>query len=201
MRLRVYISADYSETNGDRNVVELLHKWGNDNRYKIDYVDTAQVVSGSVSKDPDCRPCDLKKEFNRQINISSSVIFIIGDKTAGRVAGSICNRYNDTAGCRCTPYKQNSKGTQICKYNYIQNPDNDDLGEINNYSYLKHEFIQSQRKHKNIIILYNSSYKQPSWLPSYMNNFKEKAYPFWKKDALGNKIGDYSYIKQALGYE
>ena len=64
MSKRVYISADYSELNGDREVVDELHKWGNDVLHKVDYVDTAEVVSGSVSADPDCRPCDLKKEFN-----------------------------------------------------------------------------------------------------------------------------------------
>lgn len=63
MGKRVYISADYSIVNGDRNVVEELHKWGNDNLHKVDYVDTAEVVSGSISKDPDCRPCDLKKNL------------------------------------------------------------------------------------------------------------------------------------------
>ena len=51
MRLRVYISADYSETNGDRNVVELLHKWGNDNRYKIIecHKDYNSSIIGSIS--------------------------------------------------------------------------------------------------------------------------------------------------------
>lgn len=62
---RVYISADYSPNNGDRNVVDLLYTWGTDNRHKVDFVDTAKVVSGSISKDPDCRPCDLKQEFNQ----------------------------------------------------------------------------------------------------------------------------------------
>ena len=60
MRKRVYISADYSENNGDCDVVNELHKWGNDNKHMVDYVDTAEVVSGSVSDDEDCRPCDLK---------------------------------------------------------------------------------------------------------------------------------------------
>ena len=60
MSKRVYISADYAVENGDRDVVEELHKWGKDNLHKVDYVDTAEVVSGSVSNDPDCRPCDLK---------------------------------------------------------------------------------------------------------------------------------------------
>lgn len=95
MSKRVYISADYSENDGDRDVVEELHTWGRDNKHKVDYVDTAQVVSGSVSEDEDCRPCDLKEEFNRQINASSAVIFIIGDKTASRTAGSYCKRNSE----------------------------------------------------------------------------------------------------------
>ena len=76
MSKRVYISADYSENNGDRDVVNELHVWGKDNKHKVDYVDTAQVVSGSVSDDKDCRPCDLKKEFNAQINASSAVLTV-----------------------------------------------------------------------------------------------------------------------------
>lgn len=132
MSKRVYISADYSELNGDREVVDELHKWGDDALHKVDYVDTAKVVSGSVSSDPDCRPCDLKKEFNSQINASSAVIIIVGDKTAFRTAGSICKRNRDGAGCDCTPYKQNPKGTKTCNWSSISTPDpEDDLGSIN----------------------------------------------------------------------
>lgn len=91
MRKRVYISADYSEDSGDRNVVETLNQWGTDNLHKVDFVDMAKVVSGSVSNGSDCRPCDLKKEFNNQINASSAVIIVIGDKTKYRTAGSNCS--------------------------------------------------------------------------------------------------------------
>ena len=49
MSKRVYISADYSESNGDREVVDELHKWGNDALHKVDYIDTAEVVSAIVS--------------------------------------------------------------------------------------------------------------------------------------------------------
>lgn len=73
---QVYISADYSESEGDREVVETLNKWAEDNLHKVDFVDMSKVVSGSVSKDPDCRICDLKKEFNSQINASSAVIIL-----------------------------------------------------------------------------------------------------------------------------
>ncbi len=202
MSKRVYISADYSELNGDRDVVEELHKWGKDSLHKVDYVDTAEVVSGSISKDPDCRFCDLKREFNSQINVSSYVIFIIGDKTASRTAGSVCRHHNGVARCDCTPYKKNSKGTSICKWDTVSTPEpSSDLGNINSYSFLEHEFRQAKRKGKNIIVVYNSLYKQPSWLPVYMKDYDTEAYAFWTKDALGNKVGNYFYIKKALGYD
>lgn len=203
MSKRVYISADYSAEDGDRNVVDELHKWGSDNLHKVDYYDTAQVVSGSVSDDPDCRPCDLKAEFNRQINISSAVIFIIGDKTASRTAGCACKRNAEGAGCQCTSYKQNAKGTSICKIwgeTHVTGA-NEDVGRINNYSYIQHEFEQAKTKGKTIIIVYNSLYRQPSWLPSYMSDYADVAHPFWKRNELGNVVGDYTYIKKALGYE
>ena len=202
MSKRVYISADYSKSNGDREVVDELHKWGKDALHKVDYVDTAEVVSGSVSTDSDCRPCDLKKEFNAQIKASSAVIIIIGDKTASRTAGNVCKRNSDGAGCDCTPYKQNSKGTKTCKWNTTSTPSpEDDLGSINAYSYLEHEFLQAKRKGKAIIIVYNSLNKQPGWLPSYMNDYESEAYPFWMRNALGVKVGNYAYIKKALGYD
>ena len=161
MSKKVYISADYSENDGDRSVVDELHKWGNDNLHKVDYVDTAQVVSGSVSNDADCRPCDLKGEFNRQINASSAVIFIIGDKTKTRSAGSSCRRNDEGAFCACTPYKQNANGSTICKIygNTVTPGPDEDLGRINDYSYLKHEFYQAKRKKKTIIVVYNSLIK------------------------------------------
>lgn len=202
MSKRVYISADYSVSNGDRDVVDELHNWGKDNLHKVDYVDTAEVVSGSVSADPDCRPCDLKKEFNSQINASSAVIIIIGDKTALRTAGSVCKRNSDGVGCSCTPYKQNFQGTKTCKWYTISTPGpEDDLGNINTYSYLEHEFRQAKRKGKTIIVVYNSLNKQPSWLPDYMSDYESEAYPFWTRNALGTKVGNYTHIKKALGYD
>ena len=203
MSKRVYISADYAEGNGDRNVVEELHKWGNDNLHKVDYYDTAQVVSGSVvENNPDCRACDLKAEFNRQINASSAVIFVIGDKTASRAAGNSCRRMIDGAGCACTPYKQNTSGATTCKIALTSKTGpGDDYGEINSLSYLQHEFEQAKKKGKTIIIVYNSLNKQPGWLPSYMKGYESVAQPFWKYNGSGNKVGNYEHIKKALGYE
>ena len=203
MSKQVYISADYSPEDGDRDVVDELHKWSKDNYHVVDYCDTAQVVSGSVSEDEDCRACDLKREFNSQINASSAVIFIIGDKTADRTAGSSCLRNSKGAGCPCTPYKMNANGSTTCKiYGETHTPGLDeDLGRINTYSYLEHEFKQAKRKKKSIIVVYNSVKKQPSWLPPYMKDYADEAHPFWTYDASGKRVGDYAFIKQALGYE
>jgi hypothetical protein len=200
MSKRVYISADYSTSDGDRDVIDELHKWGKDNLHRVDYCDTALVAKGSVSNNPDCRPCDLKDEFNKQINASSAVIFVIGDKTKDRTAGSTCRRQSDGAFCSCTPYKQNANGLSYCKVVNIPTSYYD-VNPVNNYSYLRHEFEQAKKKGKTIIIAYNSLYKQSSWLPWYMSAYADKAQPFWIKNVWGNKVGNYAFIKKALGYE
>ena len=172
MSKQVYISADYSMYDGDRDVVEELNKWGSDNLHKVDFIDMSKVASGSVSKDSDCRICDLKREFNRQINASSAVIFVVGDKTALRTAGSACRRAgNDQLLCDCTPYKQNTNGTIPCKVYFTSTPgENDDVGCINSFSYLKHEFKQAEKRNKKIIVVYNSLRKEPDWLPTNIKN-------------------------------
>lgn len=203
MSKQVYISADYDYYNGDQEVVEELISWGSDNKHKVDFIDMSKVTSGSVSNDPDCRICDLKKEFNSQINSSSAVIFVVGDMTKNRTAGSACVRYQKPQWeCTCTPYKQNVNGKKTCKVSSTSSPGkDDDIGSINSFSYLKHEFKQAEKKNKNIIIVYNSTRKESAWLPSYMDGYEDIAVPFWKYDVWGNKVGDYSYIKGVLGFD
>lgn len=202
MRKQVYISADYDYYNGDWDVVNELNKWGKDNLHKVDFIDMSKVSSGSVADSNDCRICDLKAEFNRQINASSAVIFVIGDKTRFRTAGSGCERaFKDQSQCSCTPYKQNANGSKECKISYAFTPSvNEDFGSINAYSYLQHEFEQAKKKKKAIIILYNSTRKEANWFPVYMNGYEACAEPFWKIDAYGKKVGNYLYIKEVLGF-
>ena len=203
MAKQVYISADYDENSGDCEVVEELKKWGEDNKHKTNFIDMSEVRSGSISNDPDCRKCELKNEFNRQINASSAVIFVVGNNTASRTAGSDCQRaFKPQWQCYCTPYKGNALGSKLCKvYSLTQFGDNGDVNPVNTYSYLRHEFEQAKKKGKRIIVVYNSFYKQPSWLPSYLSGYENIAVPFWTRNFYGNKIGNYTAIKQALGYE
>ena len=203
MSKQVYISADYDDRSGDREVVNDLKRWGQDNKHKTDFIDMSEARSGSVSKNSDCRICELKNEFNRQINASSAVIFVIGDNTALRTAGNTCQRaYKPQWSCYCTSYKGNALGSKLCNvYSLTQFGNNDDVSPINSCSYLRHEFEQAKKKGKKIIIIYNSYYKQPSWLPSYMSGYENIAVAFWTRNINGNRIGNYTVIKQALGYE
>lgn len=114
MSKQVYISADYDQLYGDRNVVEELNKWGSDSLHKVDFIDMSKVSSGTVANGDDCRICDLKAEFNRQINASSAVIFVVGNQTGSRTAGSGCERMSKKQWqCYCTPYKQNANGMML----------------------------------------------------------------------------------------
>lgn len=201
MSKQVYISADYSEFDGDRAVVEKLNRWGSDEFHKVDFIDMSKVASGSVSEDPDCRICDLKDEFNRQINASSAVIIVIGNKTKDRTAGEACRRAgNDQLLCNCTPYKQNTNGTKPCRVANTVPAGNENVGCINSYSYLRHEFEQAKKRNKKIVVVYNSARYESDWLPAYMREYKATARPFWITDGFGYKVGDYHYIKEALGF-
>lgn len=50
-------------------------------------------------------------------------------------------------------------------------------------------------------LVYNSLRKESNWLSSYMKEYESEAQPFWKKNIWGDKVGNYLYIKQALGYD
>ena len=127
-----------------------------------------------------------------------------------RTAGSACKRSgNDQGSCNCTPYKQNTNGTKPCKVFFTSTPgENDDVGCINSYSYLKHEFKQAEKKNNCkicckavlLIVVYNSLRKESGWLPSYMKNYEDSARPFWTTNCRGDKVGDYAYIKEVLGF-
>lgn len=114
----------------------------------------SKVSSGSVASGDDCRICDLKTEFNRQINASSAVIFVVGDMTASRTTGSGCERISkEKWQCTCTPYKQNTNGAKACKVSSVLTPgENDDCGNINKWFYLRHEFEQAKKKKKQLLL-------------------------------------------------
>lgn len=109
------------------------------------------------------------------------MIFIVGDKTASKTAGSCCKRMSqEWFNCTCTPYKQNVNGTTTCKM-YSASPmglDVKDIGNINPYSYVEHKFREAIIRKKDIIILYNSVINRSSWLPMYVKGYECYAHSF-----------------------
>lgn len=198
----IYISADYDPIDGDLDVVNAIKKWGLDNLHSTNFIDMSDPKANNVIRDiTDCRICDIKSEFNRQISASSFVLFIVGRKTKDRQAGSNCNRYflpQNT--CRCTPYQKNYLGAISCKIPNTTEPYDGHVGCINSFSYLEHEFIEaiSVKRADQIAIFYNSFYHQENWLPSYMKDYKEIAEPFWIYSPSGNQIGCYTRLKELL---
>jgi hypothetical protein len=61
--------------------------------------------------------------------------------------------------------------------------------------------MQADKRNKKIIVVYNSLRKESSWLPSYMKAYEDGARPFWTKNDQDEKVGDYSFIKEELGFE
>lgn len=200
MPKQIYVSADYSNEDGDTEVVNLLHKWSRDNYHVLEFTDMASVVSGSVVNNTDCRPCDLKAEFNRQINKSSIVVFVVGDKTAQRTAGNSCGKAINTYFGFCTPYKNNANGAKPCKDCGYYSMYSGDINPVNSYSFLRHEFEQAKAKGKTIVIFYNSSRYETNWLPSYMKGYENNAFPFWICDSFYGRRPNYSLVKYELGY-
>lgn len=176
MSKQIYISADYDRSDGDQAVVNELVKWGQDKLHKVDFVDMSNPSSGSVAKSDDCRICDLKAEFNRQINASSAVIFVIGDMTRSRTAGNGCERASKPQRlCSCTPYKQNVNVTKPCKVTVtFFSVNDDDFGNINNYSYLRHEYEQAKKKKKLSLssIIQHEKNKAANGCPGICLNFE-----------------------------
>ena len=78
---------------------------------------------------------------------------------------------------------------------------NNNVGNINSYSYLRHEFEQAVSRKKDIIIVYNSTRYEHDWLPAYMKGYEDVASLFWTINAIGQRIGNYMYVKKVLGFE
>lgn len=184
MSKRVFVSADWKEPfdshSWDKEVVDRIRKWKNDNRYGVDIICTDDVHK-SVTENSDCRRCDIKEECRRYINSSSVVVFVVGDNTASKKAGA-CDSIS------CSPaYSGQQKS--YCKYFLNENFANPFPGS-REMSYLQYEITTAVLTGKSIVLVYNSVYRQESWIPSWYksllrtHNVNELCrVAFWKDSA------------------
>lgn len=178
MSKRVFVSADWREPfdshSWDKEVVDRIRKWKSDPRYGIDIICTDDVHD-SVTNNPDCRRCDIKVECGDCIKKSSVVVFVVGDKTASKNAGP-CDGFS------CAPAYSGSQ-KKYCNKAYIP----DSISNWKNMSYLEFEITTAVKNRKQILIVFNSVYRQEQWIPSWYkalrqyNQVNELArIPFWR---------------------
>lgn len=184
MSKRVFVSADWKEPfdshSWDKKVVDRIRKWDDDSRYGIELVCTDDVHN-SVTKNIDCRRCEIKEECGRYIKWSSVVIFVVGDNTATKKAGA-CDSVS------CSPaYSGQQKS--ICKYSRNKSFANI-LSNGREMSYLQYEITTAVLENKSIVLVFNSMQKQESWIPAWYKNLLENyevkelcRVPFWKDNA------------------
>lgn len=181
MSKRVFVSADWKKPfdshSWDKEVVDRIRKWKYDNRYGVELICTDDVHD-SVVKNTDCRRCDIKEECGRYIKSSSIVIFVVGDNTASKKAGACDSML-------CSPAYSGQKKS-FCKYFFNKGFANPFSGG-REMSYLQYEITTAVLKKKSIILVFNSVYKQESWIPAWYKNLVKNYYvnelcrvAFWK---------------------
>lgn len=184
MSKKVFVSADWKEPfdshSWDKEVVDRIRKWANDARYGIELFCTDDVHNSVIEK-PDCRRCEIKEECGRYIKWSSVVVFVVGDNTATKKAGA-CDSIS------CSPaYSGQQKS--VCKYSRNKSFANI-LSSGRGMSYLQYEITSAVLENKHIVLVFNSMYKQESWIPAWYNNLLENyevnelcRVAFWKDRA------------------
>ena len=194
MSKRVFVSADWRDPfdshSWDKEVVDRIRKWNSDSRYGIDIICTDDVHD-SVTNTPDCRRCEIKIECGECVKKSSIVVFVVGDKTATKNAGP-CD------GISCSPaYSGEQK--KFCNKAYGYNP----ISNWKAMSYLEYVITTAVFYRKQILIVYNSVYRQEQWIPSWYNTLCQynqvnelDRLPFWR-DASHN-LDCYQEIRRYL---
>lgn len=184
MRKKVYVSADWKEPfdshSWDKEVVNRIRRWNEDSRYGVELICTDDVHN-SVTKDFDCRRCEIKEECRKYISLSDVVVFVVGDNTASKKAGA-CDSMS------CSP-AYSGQPKSLCKY-FFNDKFANSFPRGREMSYLQYEITTAVLTRKSIVLVYNSVYKQDSWIPSWYNSLL-KTYnvnelcrvAFWKDSA------------------
>lgn len=177
MSKKVFVSADWKEPfdshSWDKEVVDRIREWKDDSRYGVD-LSCTDDVHNSVTRKKDCRRCDIKEECGRYIKSSSVVIFVVGDNTGSKKAGA-CD------GVDCAP-AYSGLPKKACN-SHLSN-------QISNWkgmSYLEYEITTAVLEKKNIVVVFNSVYKQENWIPAWYKSLLRNYYvnelhrtAFWK---------------------
>lgn len=129
-RTKTYIAADWT---GDKEAVEKLYEWKNNNRLNLTFVDAhdlTQARDGSLN-------CSIKKSLRERLNVSKKFVLIVGHKTKALTNGSCkyCDEY--------ISYSNTYGG--YCKNGY----------SIDYRSYIEYECEMAIKDDMDIVVIYN----------------------------------------------
>ena len=170
-RTKTYIAADFDS---DRDIVDLLCKWNNDNRYGLQFSNVHEMTN---SRDTSLY-CSIKKSLKSRMDISKTFILIVGAKTNSVTKGA----------CHCCPSYYKMFTTQsFCTRS--------GFNVIDNRSYIKYECDMAIKAGIKIVVLYKSSIVNKYLCPDAIRD-KGKHIPIY--DACKNV--KYLDIKDAIMY-
>ena len=88
-RTKTYLAGDWD---GDKDLVEQLHNWNDDERLALNFTDVHDLTSSS----DDSNNCSIKRSLRQRLNLCKTFILIVGRKTKDLKSGScaLCQNYS-----------------------------------------------------------------------------------------------------------
>ena len=170
-RTRLYLAAEWD---GDRDLIDQIHKWKDSDFYSLDFRDAHELTQ--------CRdtslPCTIKKSLATRMNGSKIFLLIVGERTNTVTKGS----------CQ---YCEHNTIYKICSAHYVS---------TDTRSFIQYECEKAVNDGLKIIVLYNYANVDKSKCPEILRNLGEHipAYHYDPSYFSRTKIWNYQLIKKAI---
>ena len=166
-RTRTYIAADFDH---DKDAVDQLHKWNDNNYWSLSFTDAHSLQTSSDNS----LYCSIKASLKYRMDGSKTFVLIVGEKTNTITKGGCqnCNSYNSH--------------TYACARGH----------SVDYRSYIKYECDKAIEAGIKIIVLYNSTKIDKSKCPEVLKNVGTHAAMVYYKD--GKYYWDYQSVKKAF---
>jgi hypothetical protein len=167
-RTKTYIAADWD---GDRDAVEQLYKWKNNNYLSLDFHDAHDLTQARDSS----LNCSIKSSLATRLDASKTFVLIVGNKTKTVKSGS------------CQFCDSKNSWTGACARGYF----------VDNRSYIEYECEKAVRDGLNIVVLYNATTINKTQCPDAVKYIGTHTAMCYYEN--GQYHWDYQAVKSALG--
>lgn len=167
-RTKTYIAADFD---GDKDAVEILHKWNDSNHWSLHFKDAHELQQSYDSS----LYCSIKSSLKMRMDASKTFVLIVGDKTDCVTKGGCQN---------CRSY---NSWTKACVRGY----------SVDYRSYIKYECDEAVKAGIKIVVLYNNTQVDKSLCPDVVKDLGNHQRMYYKGDD-GKYYWDYKSVKKAI---